>query len=346
MTKTKKISTEKMIGYLLLVAVVVVAFFVVPNKSVTSKYMMKVINEGLIYFIAVLGLSVVLGLGGQVTFSTAGIMGIGSYVCAIFTTRYGWDPLAALLLAMVIGGIFSYIMGLALFRLKGSYFAFASIGLTNLIFTVLQNWMDVTGGPDGISRIPKLNLYFFECKDYYDYFKVFLVIALICGLLVQRIRKSYFGRSLASVRDNEIAAQCLGVNVYRTKVLSFVVAGVLACLAGGLYAYQSGYISPDPFKFDRSSIYLIMVMLGGVDSTLGAFIGSLLLTILPEKMRFLNDYYMLIYGVGVIVLMVVMPMGIMGIVNILKQKIRNLFLKRKQGEVIEFSQDGEKEVAP
>lgn len=341
MAKIKKMSTEKLVGYALFAVALVLAFFLIPNKDVTSKYMMKVINEGLIYFIAVLGLSVVLGLGGQVTFFTAGIMGIGAYICAIFTTRYGWQPLPALLLAMVLGGIFSYIMGLALFRLKGSYFAFASIGLTNLIYTVLQNWMDVTGGPDGISRIPKLNLYFFECTNYYEYFRVFLVIALLCGLVVQRIRKTYLGRALTSVRDNEIAAQCLGVNVYRTKVLSFVVAGVLACLAGGLFAYQSGYISPDPFKFDRSAIYLIMVMLGGVDSTVGAFIGSLLLTILPEKMRFLNNYYMLIYGVGVIILMVVMPMGIMGIVNILKTKIRNRLMKRKQGEIVEIGPDEE-----
>lgn len=343
MTKTKRLSTAKLAAYGLLIAAVLLAFFIIPSDGVTTKYMMKVINEGLIYFIAVLGLSVVLGLGGQVTFSTAGMMGIGAYICAIFTTRYGWDPLPALLLAMVGGGIFSYLMGLALFRLKGSYFAFASIGLTNLIYTVLQNWMDVTGGPDGISRIPKLDLYIFECTNYYDFFKVFLIIALICGLVVQRIRKSYFGRSLASVRDNEIAAQCLGINVYRTKVLSFVVAGVLACLAGGLYAYQSGYISPDPFKFDRSAIYLIMVMLGGVDSTVGALIGSLLLTILPEKMRFMQDYYMLIYGIGVIILMIVMPMGIMGIVNILRHKLRNRLMKRKQGEVVEM---GSEEVSP
>ena len=341
MIKTKKISADQIMGYLLLFVGAALAFFIIPNGDVTTKYMMKVINEGLIYFIAVLGLSVVLGLGGQVTFSTAGIMGIGAYICAIFTIRYGWAPIWALLFSMVVGGIFSYFMGLALFRLKGSYFAFASIGLTNLIFTVLQNWMEVTGGPDGISRIPKLDIIFFQCENYYDFFKVFLIIALICGLVVQRIRKSYLGRSLASVRDNEIAAQCLGINVYRTKVLSFVVAGVLACLAGGLYAFQSGYISPDPFKFDRSAIYLIMVMLGGVDSTAGALIGSLLLTILPEKMRFMQDYYMLIYGIGVIVLMVIMPMGITGILNIFKQKLRNLIMKRKQGEIVEIADGGE-----
>ena len=341
MTKTKKIPVERIAGYALVFIGTLLAFFIIPNGDVTTKYMMKVINEGLIYFIAVLGLSVVLGLGGQVTFSTAGIMGIGAYICAILTTQYEWSPILALLFSMVIGGIFSYFMGLALFRLKGSYFAFASIGLTNLIYTVLQNWMDVTGGPDGISRIPKLDLGFYQCQNYYDFFRVFVVIALICGLVVHRIRKSYLGRSLASVRDNEIAAQCLGINVYRTKVLSFVVAGVLACLAGGLYAFQSGYISPDPFKFDRSAIYLIMVMLGGVDSTIGALIGSLLLTILPEKMRFMQDYYMLIYGIGVIILMVIMPMGITGILNIFKMQLRNRVMKRKQGEIIEIADGGE-----
>lgn len=280
----------KLLSWILFAVVCVAMFVILPNKSVTNRYMMKVINEGFIYFIAVLGLSVMLGMGGQVTFSTAGIMGVGAYICAILTTRYGFTSVQALLVALVVGGIFSLIAGLALFRLKGSYFSFASIGLTQLLFTIMSNWMEMTGGPDGINKIPGLDLGFFTCKNYYDYFKVYFVIALLCGFAVQRIRKTYLGRALASVRDNELAAQCLGVNVYRTKVISFVIAGLFACFAGGLYTFQAGYISPDLFKYDRSAIYLIMVMLGGVDSTIGAFIGSLLLTILPEKMRFLSDY--------------------------------------------------------
>lgn len=312
-----------------------VIFLTIPNTAITSKYMMKVINEGLIYFIAVLGLSVMLGMGGQVTFSTAGIMGVGAYITAVLTTTYSWDPLPAILASLLVGGIFSYIAGLALFRLKGSYFAFASIGLTQLLYTLMSNWMEVTGGPDGISKIPKLNFYIFECSNYYIYFRVLFVIALIGLLVVNRMRRSYFGRALASVRDNEIVAQCMGVNPYRTKVYSFLVAGIFACLAGSLYAVHSTYISPEPFKYDQSAIYLIMTVLGGVDSTIGAAIGTMLLTILPEKMRFLQEYYKLIYGVGVIILMIVMPMGITGMLDILRKKFRNKMKNKSKEEGVE-----------
>lgn len=324
----RKRSYTKFFSYAALAVVFLAVYFILPNEAVTNSYMMKVINEGFIYFIAVLGLSVVLGLGGQVTFSTAGIMGIGAYVSAILTTRYSWPVLAAILMSILVCAVFSFVSGLALFRLKGSYFAFASIALVNLIYTILQNWMEMTGGPDGISGIPDINLGILRCENFYDYFRLIAIVALVCGLLVQRIRKTYFGRALASVRDNEIAARCMGINPYRTKVYSFVVAGAFAGLAGAFYAFHAGYISPDPFQFDQSAIYLIMVMLGGVDSTIGAFIGSVLLTILPEKIRFLQDYYQLIYGIGVIILMVVMPMGIMGMVKSAKRRMIRKWKKR------------------
>lgn len=331
----KKMTINKtgLIKAALFVAVCAAIFLFLPQKSVLNKYMMKVVNDSLIHFISVLGLSVMLGMGGQVTFSTAGIMGVGAYITAVLTTTYQLDTLPALLVAVVVGGMFSYVIGLAMFRLKGSYFAFASIGLNQLLYTLMSNWMEVTGGPDGITKIPKLDCYIFQCTNYYEYFRLLFVIAVIGYLVVNRMRKSYFGRALASVRDNEIVAQCMGINPYRTHVYSFVVAGVFACLAGSLYALHANYISPEPFKYDQSAVYLIMVMLGGVNSTFGALVGTLLLSILPEKMRFLQEYYKLIYGVGVIFLMIGMPMGIMGAIEIaykkFRKKLKNTFKKEE-----------------
>ena len=340
MLNKKKGITLTHVGYFLAVIACILVFIFVPQKAVLSKYMAKVTNEGFIYFIAVLGLCVMLGMGGQVTFSTAGLMGIGAYTTAILTTRFGWDTLPAMTVAVVAGGIFSFVVGLALFRLKGSYFSFASIGFTTLLFTIFSNWMEVTGGPDGISKIPKLDLYFFQCADYYDYFRVYFIIAIVCFLIVLRMRSTSFGRALASVRDNEIAARSFGINAYMTKVYSFTIAGVFACLAGAMYALHANYISPEPFKYDQSAIYLIMVMLGGVDSTFGAFIGAMLLTIMPEKMRFLQSYYKLVYGVGVIILMNVMPMGIMGFYSVMRNKLRT-FIKKKKAEKLLAQTDAE-----
>lgn len=151
----KKGFSMKHVGIIAAAAACILIFLFFPQKSVISRYMMKVTNEGFIYFIAVLGLCVMLGMGGQVTFSTAGLMGVGAYTTAILTTRYGWQTLPAICIAVIGGGIFSFVMGLALFRLKGSYFSFASIGFTSLLYTIFSNWMEVTGGPDGISSIPE-----------------------------------------------------------------------------------------------------------------------------------------------------------------------------------------------
>ncbi|MBQ4012047.1 MAG: branched-chain amino acid ABC transporter permease [Erysipelotrichales bacterium] len=307
--------------------VLLLLFFLVPTS--VNPYIMKVINLGLIYFVAVAGLCVILGMGGQPTFSTAGMMGLGAYTVALLTTLKGWSPVPALIVAVLWVSVFSIFMGLALFRLKGSYFSFASIGFTSLIFTVLTNWLDLTGGPDGIKNIPRLGIGEFVCKNYYDYFRVLFIIALVCYLIIQRIRKSYLGRALGCVRDNEIAAQCMGINAYRTKVISFIIAGAFAAFAGGLYALHERYISPAPFQYDQSAIYLIMIMLGGVNSTGGALIGSLFMTWLPERIRFLASYSRLIYGIGVIILMNVMPMGIMGMIDNLRYKLRKKLKKAK-----------------
>lgn len=332
LTARKKGFNSTHVGYIAAALICLLVFLMIPREAVLNRYMAKVVNEGFVYFVAVLGLCVMLGMGGQVTFSTAGLMGVGAYGTALLTTRLGVQPVLAVLITLIVGTVFSFIMGLALFRLKGSYFSFASIGFTTLLYTIFSNWIDVTGGPDGISRIPELNLGFVTCDNYYTYFRVYFIIAIICFLAVVRMRKTSFGRALASVRDNEIAASSFGINVYITKVYSFTIAGFFACLAGAMYALLEGYISPLPFAYDQSAIYLIMIMLGGVDSTFGAFLGAMMLTILPEQLRFLASYYKLVYGVVVIILMIFMPMGIMGIVNGIRHKIRNSMKKKNTGD--------------
>ena len=289
-------------------------------------YLLTVMCNAMISAIVVFGLSIMLGMGGQVTFSTAGMMGIGAFTTGAMTTKLHLHPLLALGGSILVVCIVSLLIGLVLFRLKGTYFAFATIALVQIVYVILQNWKPVTGGAEGMPNIPPLDLGFMVVNSTIKYFYVIFVLALICGLIVHRIRTSSLGRSLSSVRDNEIAAYCLGVNVFRTKVISFVISGAFAALAGSLYAHLNTYLSAESFTFEQSGIYLIMVMLGGVSSTVGAFFGAVLLTILPELMRFLQTYYKLVYGIGVIVIMVFMPQGVAGMV---KHAIYRLTHRRK-----------------
>ena len=156
-----------------------------------------------------------------------------------------------------------------------------------------------------------------------------MVFVAIVAFIVERIRRSKLGRSLASIRDNDVAAMTLGVNVYKTKVIAFTIACTLAALAGALYAMHSNYVSADMFTYERSTSYIIMAMLGGVNNTFGVFFGSLLVTMLPEWLREIQGYLQLCYGIGIILLMVFMPDGLAGLFKMLFAKLEKKLLGKK-----------------
>ena len=200
-----------------------ILFAALMPSLMKDDYLLTVMCNAMISAIVVFGLSIMLGMGGQVTFSTAGMMGIGAFTTGAMTTKLHLHPLLALGGSILVVCIVSLLIGLVLFRLKGTYFAFATIALVQIVYVILQNWKPVTGGAEGMPNIPPLDLGFMVVNSTIKYFYVIFVLALICGLIVHRIRTSSLGRSLSSVRDNEIAAYCLGVNVFRTKVISFVI---------------------------------------------------------------------------------------------------------------------------
>jgi branched-chain amino acid transport system permease protein len=156
-------------------------------------------------------------------------------------------------------------------------------------------------------------------------------------MLVERIRSKQLGRSLASVRDNETAALTLGVNVYKTKTIAFTIAGVLGALAGGMYALNIGFISSDMFNFERSTLLIIITMIGGVNNSFGIVLGSILINVIPEAMRdfeLVSKLLQLIYGILVIIMMVFMPMGIAGMFETLYKKLKFYLRKKKKEKLL------------
>lgn len=310
------------------IALLTLAFigFIIAVPNITTPYGMMVMNVSIINFIAALGLSIMLGMGGMLSFATVSMMGIGAYFTANLTSgRLGFaiPTVQALVIAVLAAGAFAFVTGLILLRLKGTYFTFATIGLVQVTWQVYLNYKPLCGGPDGISSIPTLDLFGYVPANYYEWFHLLMATALIVGIIVERIRTTSLGRSLASIRDNEIAANTLGVNVYMTKVYGFMIAGMLAGLAGSLYGMHAKFISADLFTFDMATTYVIMVMLGGVNSTPGVFVGAILVMMMPEWLRSMERYLKLLYGIGVILLMMFMPMGLAGMAN--------MFLKKKFG---------------
>jgi branched-chain amino acid transport system permease protein len=327
----KKMNLKIKVSTLLIILGILAFVLVIPN--VTKGYSIMVVNLGLIYAIAALGVSVMLGMGGQLAFSAVAFMGVGAYLTGNLNNgRLGvtLSTPVVLLIAVVVSAVLAYALGLVLFRLKGTYFTFATIGLVQVAWAFYLNYKPLFGGPDGVSNIANLKFFGFSPANYNQWFYVLMIFVLIVAFLVEKVRSSQLGRSLAAIRDNEIAAYTLGINVYKTKVIAFTIAGVLAAIAGALYAMHSRFVSSDMFTFERATSYIIMAMLGGVNNTAGVVVGSLLVTALPEWLRGLQKYLQLIYGIGVILLMVFMPMGLAGVASNISKSIKRKFKAKAQ----------------
>ncbi|MDR0841424.1 MAG: branched-chain amino acid ABC transporter permease [Christensenellaceae bacterium] len=299
-----------------IIVFVVAMAFILLMPQVNSGYKMLCLNLTLIYAMVALSISIMLGMGGQMTFAGVTMMGVGGYFTANMTSgRLGFaiPTLPALLLAPLFTALVALALGLVLLRLRGTYFTFATIGLVQVAWSFYSMNKPAFGGYDGISGVPKLDLFGFVPADYNQWFYILAGGLVIVALIIERIRKTQFGRSLAAVRDNETAALTLGINVYITKVYAFAVAGAICGFAGALYAMMNRYISADTFTFDVGVRYIIMAMLGGVNNTIGCILGAVLIGMLPEWLRVLQGYMQFIYGIGIILLMIFMPMGLSGV---------------------------------
>jgi len=289
---------------------IAVAAIVIP--LVSSNYMLRVVNITMITYICVLSMFIVFGMAGQISFAQAGFWGVGAYITAILTVKLQLSPVIAIFASVLGTGLIAAILGLALFRLHGHYFGFSTIGVVMILNGLFQNWKPVTGGADGIGGIPAFGIGSWEFTSEMNNFHLILVIVVAVSIITYIVQRSALGRSFMAIRDNEIAAKCMGVNSYKTKIIAFTLAAMYCGIAGSLFAFLTSYISATTFTFPQSALYLVMLMLGGYNTLAGPVVGTLLLMLLPEWFRFLQEYILLIYGLGVMVLMVVMPDGLIG----------------------------------
>jgi len=310
----------------LIPAIIIIVATTLLSGSMNN-YIMTLANTALIYFLCTAGLSLLLGIGGQLVMCSITFTGLGGFLTAQLAMKFGIPTVPALFIAVAIGTVIGLGFGLILMRLKGGFLVFGSIGLVNIGATFFQNYTPLSGGPDGLYGLPKLMIFGYTFDNMQAWFTLLSCIAVTVILLVSRIRSTSLGRSLMAVRDDEIAAATLGVHVYRTKVIAFTINCALACLAGGLLAYYNGVISSSLFTFNNQIQFVIMVMLGGVNSSIGTLIGTVIVLALPELLRPLINYLNLIYGMFIIILMIFMPMGVAGVLGSAYKKIINF--KRK-----------------
>lgn len=285
-------------------------YVLVPNAS--DVYIITVLNSALIFYVACLGINIMLGMGGMVSFAAIAFIGIGAYTSANCNLKLGLNPFVSMFISILVAGVMAFLAGLVLLRLQGTFFTFSTVALVQIAYSIFTNWKEVTGGPDGMGGISPFQLGSLKAVTPVQNYYILFTLCVLCCLFVLRLKKTNLGRALSSVRDNEIAAKVMGVNVYMTKVIAFMIAGMLAGLAGGMMVFNYHFVGSSSFTFDQSLTLIIMTMLGGVFNPIGVFLGTVLITMLPEWFKPLQEYIRLFYGLGVMFLMVFMPMGLWG----------------------------------
>lgn len=309
--------------------VVLVVALVIPFV-ITNRYYSQVITMSLLFAIAALSLNLILGYTGQATLAHGGFFALGAYGVAIMTYTLGWNFWIALPLAALFAASVGLIVGIPTLRTTGSYFAIATLCLGEIIYLVAGNWIELTGGHNGIVgvplpspiTIPGVGSLTFD-SPIPQYFLV-LFFLLLTLFVMYRIRESLRGRTFMAVLTNPDLAEAVGINTFRTKLLSFIVANFFAALAGGLYASLIGSISPSVANIGMTFNFLMYVLLGGVGTLAGPIIGAFAIPILLEYLQFMQDYQMIFFGVLLIVVIIYFPSGCMGLYAKVRDKIKKM----------------------
>ncbi|MGY4297315.1 ABC-type branched-subunit amino acid transport system permease subunit [Bradyrhizobium sp. i1.4.4] len=276
-------------------------------------YVHNILLQATTFSIAVFGLSVVLGLCGQINLAQAAFFGLGAYAVGMGTTDLQLSFWLCLVGGCVISLLAGAFLGMSTLRLGGHYLAMVTISFQQIVTLVMINAIWLTRGPDGVPNIKRPELF----QSSQSYLAFCVAMLAIVGYLVWHLSDTKLGRAMRAVRDNELAAGVNGIDVFRTKIYAFALCALLGGLAGGLFAGGFAYVSPDQFSFAESIVFLTMSLLGGVASPIGSAIGTGLLILIPEWLRFLKSVpglYLAIYGLFVILIIRFMPDGIWGFV--------------------------------
>ncbi|NMA12251.1 MAG: branched-chain amino acid ABC transporter permease [Chloroflexi bacterium] len=293
------------------IPLVFVALWLLKYFGVINNYLLQILMLAGVNIIMTESLNLVNGVTGQNSIGHAGFMAVGAYISALFTDiifNVSDMPLipqtALFLLATIIGGIiaavFGYLIGMPTLRLRGDYLAIVTLGFGEVIRAIIRITPFV-GAARGMMGIPKLaNLFWIY---------LFVILALyVCRNFID----SSYGRACMAIRDNEIAANTLGINVSRYKIIAFVTSAFMAGVAGSMFAHTMRYLHPDIFSYIKSTDFLVYLYAGGVGSISGAFLGGFVLTILPEILRFMQEWRLVIYGALLLIIILFRPQGLFG----------------------------------
>ncbi len=272
-----------------------------------------------IYCLITIGLSLLMGYTGQISIGHAAFYGIGAYVSAILTVRYGLNPWACMCIGMAVTAAVALLVGAPSLKLKGHYLAMATLAFGIIIFIIFNEETEWTGGPDGMAGIPGLSIFGFDLDSVEKYFYLVWGFVLAAFVFTVNVIQSGTGRALRAIHASEPASSAMGVDVFRFKIMIFVYSAVLASLAGSLYAHYLNFVNPSTFDLFFSIKLLIMIALGGMHNIWGAVIGAGLITFLSyEWLHYFEEFDVIVYGAILLLVTIFLPNGLVGVPGIVK----------------------------
>ena len=292
-----------------------IAVLLVVLPLFLNEYYQDIMTLTGMYVVLALGLNIVVGQAGLLNLGYVAFYAIGAYTYAILSTTFGLSFWPGLIAGGSMAAVFAVLLGMPTLRLRGDYFAIVTLGLGEITRIVLNNWDSMTGGPNGISKIGRPVIAGYELHTTLDFYYLILLLVIITIFAMHRLIASRIGRAWIAIREDEVAAEAMGVNTYRMKLLAFVLASAWAGIAGVFFSAKMAFVSPESFTFFESVLILCMVVLGGMGSIPGIILGALLLITLPEIFRDFQDYRMLAFGVALVLMMVFRPQGLLGTVK-------------------------------
>jgi branched-chain amino acid transport system permease protein len=311
-----------------LLAIAVILPLLITGPS--QRYAIDTATQILIYIMLGWGLNVVVGLAGLLNLGYVAFYAVGAYTYALISTEFGWSFWVCLPLAGMLAALFGITLAFPVLRLRGDYLAIVTLAFGEIIRIVILNWQSLTGGANGINRIPKpafFGLSFdktgnpsfhgFFGLDFSPVYRiiflyyVILALALITNFVTLRLRRLPIGRAWEALREDEIACRSVGINTVITKLTAFAIGSMFGGFAGAFFSARQGFISPESFTFMESALVLAIVVLGGLGSQLGVVIASVVLVGGLERFRELQDYRMLIFGLAMVLVMIWRRHGLM-----------------------------------
>lgn len=299
--------------YQKLLLIGVLLFTLVLPFLVKSQYIIRIVVMIGVYTVLSQSLNLVTGYTGQVSLGHAAFFAIGAYTSAILSTRYNMGFFESAPMGAIVAGFCGLLLGLPTLRLSGSYLSITTMGFCEVVRMIFLNWDSMTNGPMGIQKIPKpvffgTTLTLGNKGLYY----LMLAMVIVTTYCVWAIVDSKMGRALKAIRDDELAASMMGVHTTRMKVFAFAVSAFFSGFAGAFYAHMINYIDPNSFTFDTSILILSIVILGGMGTLSGPFLGSMILVSFPEALRFMREYRFVVYGLVLVIMMRYKPQGVLG----------------------------------